>query len=183
MEYSNLTNESLLDAEGEKTSALTNESLLDASGTKDFDLSNSMDFDLSNASGLDESICNALGIEPESNLTNESLLSADGYYNLTNESLLGVNANQDGAGAKAIDWLKSDKAKNLLDTVNQIKGNLGKGSGDKVTFGKTPDNTEVKPPKQPVTILGMHPVTFGVVAFGVLAVAGIVAVVVLRHKK
>jgi hypothetical protein len=86
---------------------------------------------------------------------------------------------------KATDWVNSDKVKNATDTINKtvntIKPYLGK-DGKTIVNPKSGDGSDKKDDKgnQEVLILGMSPVTFGIVSVAVLLVGSIVAYKIIK---
>ena len=189
--YSNLTDESLLDG-------LTNSSLLNADG-EDGEFSNLINTDL--LSGLTEntSLLNADGYSDADGDTEYSNTIGDWFKGVfgkkDKDSALNKIADpnvaivdaktmdkaykESGSGVTFKEWISSDKGRNLIDSVTKFAsvfintanpkdlGNVGSGSGG----GKS----ETK-------ILGMSPITFGIVAFAVIAVGSIVAIKVLKNK-
>jgi len=92
-----------------------------------------------------------------------------------------------------LDWLNSDSAKNLLssigkvaDTVKSIKGGktipLGQG-GNVGQGGINPPKDDAPAKKTETKIAGMTPITFGIVAFGLIAVASVVTIVLIKKGK
>lgn len=89
------------------------------------------------------------------------------------------------------DWLKSEQAANLannalalgLALVDKDKNQGGSGNQSGSTSPKTTgNNTGTSSNSKENKILGMHPLTFGVVTVGVL-VAGAVTIILLKSKK
>lgn len=86
------------------------------------------------------------------------------------------------------DWLKSEQAKDLANKALDLglaiadKNKNGGANNSSTTPLKSTQNNEIKSPSKETKILGMHPLTFGVVAVGVL-VAGAVTITLLKSKK
>ena len=79
-------------------------------------------------------------------------------------------------GASVKEFAKSDTAKNILTGLTNFwNQRQGEGEGEE-------DQLDAYIPPQKKTILGMHPITFGVVALLVLA-GGITAVVMVSKKQ
>ena len=142
-----------------------------------------------------------------SNLTNESLLGADGdYSNVTDatttkvadpnkavvdeKTMLGM-FKKSGTRKTFKEWIKSDSVKSAINTLVQLGGGLlnqQTGSSD-INLGKggnAPNpNDEFDSKNNPhegVTILGMTPITFGIVSVVAIAIGAIVTVKLLKHK-
>lgn len=200
--YSNLTDESLLDG-------LTNSSLLNADGD-DGEFSNLINTDL--LSGLTENTsllnvdgyCDADGDTEYSNAfgdwvkglfgkkDKDSALNkiADTNVALVDAKTMDKAYKESGSGATFKEWISSDKGRNLIDSVTKFAsvfinttnpkdlGKVGDGGGSGGSGGGS--GSEGKPSE--TKILGMSPITFGIVAFAVIAVGSIVAIKVLKNK-
>lgn len=78
------------------------------------------------------------------------------------------------------DWIKSDDAKSLLNNVSNVAlSYLNKGNGGSAPV-ETKDDYE-EPQKSEKTILGMHPLTFGIVS-GVTVIVAIVGVIIYKNR-
>lgn len=163
--------------------------------------------------GLDESILNAIGTKSyggasyggSSAFTNESLL--DGMTE--NTSLLNVDGDnstttktdakltdlakkeyeKSGSKKPFRDWLNSERGRNAINTAAQIANLFVSGQAyqqqqqqqDTKTTTSQQEDTKNKPAE--TTILGMSPITFGIVALGLVAVGSVVVIKLIKSKK
>jgi len=201
--YSNLTDESLLDG-------LTNSSLLNADGD-DGEFSNLINTDLLSGLTENTSLLNADGYSDADGDTEYSNAFGDWVKGLfgknKKDSALNKIADPDvalvdaktmdnaykesGSGATFKEWISSDKGRNLIDSVTKFASvfinttnpkDLGKvGDGGSVGGGSGSGSGGDGKPSE-TKILGMSPITFGIVAFAVIAVGSVVAIKVLKNK-
>ena len=100
---------------------------------------------------------------------------------------------ESGSGTTFKEWISSDKGRNLIDSVTKFAsvfinptnpkdlGNVGDGSGSGSGSGSGGSGSGGGKPSE-TKILGMSPITFGLVAFAIIAVGSIVAIKVLKNK-
>jgi hypothetical protein len=175
-DYCNLINENLLDGLTENTSLL-------------------------NADGEDEEVSNAFGDWFKRNFRRtpsveelykdaSTLKVADPKVDIVEAKVMEKAYKESGSKKPLRDWINSDSGKSILSSaaqlatifLNQNKTNTGGntntgggGTGGNTDTGSTDDEKET-------TILGMTPVTFGIVAVGLIVLTSIVAVKVIKSK-
>jgi hypothetical protein len=201
---SNMINENLLDGLTENTGLLNadgdycnliNENLLDGL-TENTSL-------LSGADGEDEEVSNAFGDWFKRNFRRtpsvdelykdaSTLKVADPKVDIVEAKVMEKAYKESGSKKPLRDWINSDSGKSILSAaaqlatifLNQNKTNTGGntntgggGTGGNTDTGSTDDEKEKE-----TTILGMTPVTFGIVAVGLIVLTSIVAVKVIKSK-
>jgi hypothetical protein len=99
---------------------------------------------------------------------------------------------ESGSGTTFREWISSEKGRNLIDSVTKFAsvfinttnpkdlGNVREGGSVGSGSGSGSGSGDGKPSE--TKILGMSPITFGIVAFAVIAVGSIVAIKVLKNK-
>jgi len=148
-----------------------------------------------------------LDMDGYSNVTNESLLNADGdtpsaYKPPTKiadpntavvdeKTMLGM-FKKSGTKKSFKEWVKSDSVKSALNTLVQLGGGLlnkkaggsdiGLGTGGSATNPNDEFGAKGGAPHEAVTILGMTPITFGIVSLAVIGLGAIVTIKLLKHK-
>jgi hypothetical protein len=204
--YSNLTDESLLDGLTENTSLLNadgddgefsnlintdllsglteNTSLLGADGYSDAD----GDTEYSNTIG--DWFKGVFGKKDKDSALNKI---ADPNVALVDAKTMDKAYKESGSGTTFREWISSEKGRNLIDSVTKFAsvfinptnpkdlGNVGDGSGSGSGSGSGGSGSGGGKPSE-TKILGMSPITFGIVAFAVIAVGSIVAIKVLKNK-
>jgi hypothetical protein len=179
-EFSNLINTDLLSGLTENTSLLNADGYSDADG----------DTEYSNAFG--DWVKGLFGKNKKDSALNKI---ADPDVALVDAKTMDNAYKESGSGATFKEWISSDKGRNLIDSVTKFasvfinttnpkdlgkvgdggsgSGSGGSGSGGSGSEGGKPSETK---------ILGMSPITFGIVAFAVIAVGSVVAIKVLKNK-
>jgi hypothetical protein len=200
---SNMINENLLDGLTENTSLLNadgdysnmiNENLLDGL---------TENTSLLSADGEDEEVSNAFGDWFKRNFRRtpsvdelykdaSTLKVADPKVDIVEAKVMEKAYKESGSKKPLRDWINSDSGKSILSSaaqlatifLNQNKTNTGGntntgggGTGGNTDTGSTDDEKEKE-----TTILGMTPVTFGIVAVGLIVLTSIVAVKVIKSK-
>ena len=175
-DYSNLINENLLDGLTENTSLLS-------------------------ADGEDEEVSNAFGDWFKRNFRRtpsvdelykdaSTLKLADPKVDIVEAEVMEKAYKESGSKKPLRDWINSDSGKSILTAAAQLatiflnQNNTKPNTGGNTNTGGTGGNTSVSTDdeKKETTILGMTPVTFGIVAVGLLVLTSIVAVKVIKSK-
>jgi hypothetical protein len=200
--YSNLTNESLLDGLTENTSLLefegnysnlTNESLLDGL-TENTSL---LEFSGKRYIDADGEYSNAIGDWFKGLFSGTKKLNA--MPALADPSVFVVSAEamqqayeESGSSKKYEEWINSESGKAIAQAVAQFANILVNKPTSDIPSGETQtnetptgggDNKNDDKPKSETKIFGMTPVTFGLVAVGVIIIGSIVTYKIIKSKK
>ena len=170
---SNMINENLLDGLTENTSLLS-------------------------ADGEDEEVSNAFGDWFKRNFRRtpsadelykdaSTLKVADPKVDIVEAKVIEKAYKESGSKKPLRDWINSDSGKSILTSAAQLAtiflNQNNKPTGGNTNTGGTGGTGEsIDDEKKETTILGMTPVTFGIVAVGLLVLTSIVAVKVIKSK-
>jgi len=175
-EESNMINESLLDGLTENTT------LLSADGEDE-----------------DEEVSNAFGdwfkglIDKNKEKRDKRALAklSDPNVDIVEAADMSKAYKESGSKKPLRDWINSDSGKSIISTAAQLASLFLKGQAqasapttnnqDNKDNQDNQDNNNNNTPSE-TTILGMSPVTFGIVAFGLVIVSSIVAVKLFKSK-
>jgi hypothetical protein len=84
------------------------------------------------------------------------------------------------------DWLSTEGGRGVVNEftklMNAIVNNNQSSTNNGLPVGNTSVKKEEDEPKSETKILGMSPVTFGIVALGVIAVGSVVTIMLLKNK-
>jgi hypothetical protein len=199
--YSNMINENLLDGLTENTSLLSadgdysnmiNENLLDGL---------TENTSLLSADGEDEEVSNAFGDWFRRNFRRtpsveelykdaSTLKVADPKVDIVEAKVMEKAYKESGSKKPLRDWINSDSGKSILSSAAQLatiflnQNKTNTGGNTNTGGGGTGGNTGVSKDDEikETTILGMSPLTFGIVSVGLIVLTSIVAVKVIKSK-
>jgi hypothetical protein len=174
--YSNMINENLLDGLTENTSLLS-------------------------ADGEDEEVSNAFGDWFKRNFRRtpsveelykdaSTLKVADPKVDIVEAKVMEKAYKESGSKKPLRDWINSDSGKSILSSAAQLatiflnQNKTNTGGNTNTGGGGTGGNTGVSKDDEikETTILGMSPLTFGIVSVGLIVLTSIVAVKVIKSK-
>lgn len=169
--YSNLINESLLDGLTENTS------LLNANGEEDY------------SNGIGDWLKRTFGKKEEKKAL-EAIANPE--TDIVDAKTMVQAHKESGSDRPLRDWLRSGGGKEFLKTVLDVatvflakKEEKQAEKSDKTetkSTTQTDTKTDDKKDGKEVKILGMTPVTFGIVTVGVLALTSVIVIVAMRKK-
>jgi hypothetical protein len=92
------------------------------------------------------------------------------------------------SGAKVAfkNWINSEGGRGIVNEITKFITALNKNTSNGVPFGQTPNTQQPQgqiQPKAETKILGMTPVTFGIVAVGVIALGSVIAYKLINKNK
>jgi len=200
-DYSNLTNESLLGFTNESLLGFTNESLLGADGDDYSNLTNESLLGFTNESLLGangEDYSNGIGdwfkkLKAKRQEKKALKKLSEPTTDVVSAQTM-VEAHKESGSTKPFkEWMQSDGGRNFLNSltgiasilINQPKSSTTTSGGSTSTgtsTGKvdsTPSSSQSD--ERETKILGMNPITFGLVSVGAIAVVSVIAVKLMKR--
>jgi hypothetical protein len=199
--YSNLINQNLLSGLTENTSLLSADG--DYSNMINENLLNGLteNTSLLSADGEDEEVSNAFGDWFKRNFRRtpsveelykdaSTLKVADPKVDIVEAKVMEKAYKESGSKKPLRDWINSDSGKSILSSAAQLatiflnQNKTNTGGNTNTGGGGTGGNTGVSKDDEikETTILGMSPLTFGIVSVGLIVLTSIVAVKVIKSK-
>lgn len=143
--------------------------------------------------GINSNLLDDSGLLNQSNNDVNTYSSVSALETISNPDVSVVDAEtmnqaykESGSKTPFRDWLSTEGGRGVVNEftklMNAIVNNNQSSTNNGLPIGDTSVKKEDDEPKSETKILGMSPVTFGIVALGVIAVGSVVTIMLLKNK-